>query len=222
MERIFDGEVYDIIAQPNGMVFAYCKDTIEDNVIVRYKMFSFETGTLSDVAKNIYQLSKYGSNYRAITTLCNNYVSARSVFLPSGKVFVLEDNGRAVLFDEDGLPVWTGELLYRGNPPSDIVFHRNSIWGSFPDTNVLLRFNLSTMREELRIGGNTSPFNKPSKLFVEGDEVYICNNGSDKIIKINLNSYNVSDYMEFTEPVYSYLKCKNGEFFLMESGIYKL
>lgn len=222
MERLFAGRVCEMVAQPNGIVFSYCKDEIDNHMVVSYKMISFDTRTITDVAKNIYWLSKFGCNYRAVVSLCSNYVTSRALVLPTGRVFMTEDNGRAILFDSEGMPLWTGEMLYRGNVPSDIAIYKNALWACYSDSNVLLRFNLSTMREELRIGGNSSPFDKPHSLFVDGDEVVISNLGSNKLIKVNLDNYNVSDFLEFTEPVYSYLKVRNFEFVLMESGIYAL
>lgn len=222
LERLFTGKVYEMVAQPNGIVFSYCKEVIDSRVVVGYKMISFDTKTVTDVAKNIYWLSKFGCNYRAIVSLCNNYVTSRSLVLPTGRVFMTEDNGRAILFDTEGMPLWTGELTYRGNIPSDIGIYKNALWACYADSNVLLRFNLSTMREELRIGGASSPFEKPFSMFVDGADVVISNLGSNKLIKVNLDTYNVSDFLEFNEPVYSYLNVKNNEFVLMESGIYSL
>lgn len=222
LEHLFAGKVYDMVAQPNGIVFSYCKKELDDNVLVGYKMLSFETRTITDVAKNIYWLSKFGCNYRAVVSLCNNYITTRSLVLPTGRVFTIESNGRAILFDSEGMPLWTGELTYRGNVPSDIVIYKNALWACYSASNVLLRFNLSTMREELRIGGNSSPFDKPASMFVDEDEVIISNLGSNKLIKVNLDTYNVADFMEFTEPIYSYLKVRDFQFVLMESGIYSL
>ena len=222
LECLFAGKVYEMVAQPNGIVFSYCKEVIDSRVVIGYKMISFDTKTITDVAKNIYWLSKFGCNYRAVVSLCNNYVTARSLVLPTGRVFMSEDNGRAILFDSEGMPLWTGELTYRGIVPSDIAIYKNALWASYSSSNVLLRFNLSTMREELRIGGNSSPFNKPHSMFLDGDEAIISNLGSNKLIKINLDTYNVTDFLEFNEPVHSYLKVKNFQFLLMESGIYAL
>ncbi|MBO5020366.1 MAG: hypothetical protein J6D52_06860, partial [Clostridia bacterium] len=174
------------------------------------------------VAKNIYLLSKFGSNYRASSELCNNYVTARSAVLPSGRVFLCSDNGNAYLIDGDGLPVWSGDFKYKGNAPADIAIHKNSLWACYNKSGVLLRFNLNTMREELRIGGEKSPFNKPSDIFVSGDNAIISSVGSNKLLKVDLNSYNVKEYKEFTEPVYSYVKIKNYEFALLKSGLYVL
>ena len=102
MERLFAGKVYEMVAQPNGIVFSYCKENLDNKARVRYQMISFDTKTVTEVAKNIYQLSKFGSNYRAVASLCSNYVSARALVLPTGRVFMIEDNGRAVLFDDEG------------------------------------------------------------------------------------------------------------------------
>ena len=222
MERIFSGEVYDIVPQAGGLVFSHRKEAVGEWLVINYKMISFDTGRMTDVAANIYQLSKFGSNYRAVVALCSNYIKARALVLPSTRVLLSEENGAATLFDSDGVPVWQGDMLYRGNAPSDIAAYNNAIWASYPKNNVLLRFNDSTMREELRIGGSSSPFSRPFDIFVDGDSAVISNIGSNKLVKVDLNSYTVSDYKEFTEPVYSYAHIRNYEFVLMESGLYVL
>lgn len=220
MKQIFSGEVYEILPLSNGIIFSYCKDIVDENVIVAYKMISFDNGRFTDVAKNIYMITKFGNNYKAVASFCENYITVKSLVLPNGKVFLLEPDGSAALIDNDGTPVWTGSLTYRSSAPSDIVLYNNALWASYPECNVLLRYNLSTMREELRIGGNNSPFNKPRDLFVEGDKVMVSNQDSKKLIEINLNSYTVFEYQEFEEPLYQYIKVGDNRFVLLESGLY--
>ena len=87
---------------------------------------------------------------------------------------------------------------------------------------MLLRFNIASMREELRIGGNISPLNAPTDIFIDGDYAVITSSGDKKLIKINLNSYAVKDFKEFEEPVYSYKKVKDFELCLCKSGLYLL
>ncbi|MBR4073762.1 MAG: hypothetical protein IKK24_07450 [Clostridia bacterium] len=222
MERIFGGEIYDIIPQLNGIVFSYCKDKDDEHILVSYKMLSLDTGRITDVAKNIYQLSKFGSNYRTITTYFENHIAVRSIVHPNGKVFVCDRDGRAILFGNDGEPLWEGSLIYRGRAPSDIAFNKNSIWCCYSETNLMLRFNILTMREELRIGGAKSPFSSPKSLFVQEDIATVSNPESNKLIKVNLSNYEVEDYKEFTESVYAYIKVKDKEFVVMESGLYTL
>lgn len=220
MEQLFSGEVYDIIPQANGLVFSHLKEAIEDRVIINYKMISFDTGRMTDIAANIYQLSKFGSNYRSAVALCKNFIKAKALVLPSGRVLLTEENGAAALFDDDGSVAWQGDMLYRGGAPADIAAHKSSIWASFPQSNVLLRFNPATMREELRIGGIRSPFNKPYDIFIDGDCATVSNIGSNKLVRVDLGSYAVSDYKEFSEPVYSYAHIQKYEFVLLESGLY--
>lgn len=220
MKKIFSGRVYDILPISNGIIFSYRKDIIDSSTVVSYKMVTFDNGRFTDVAKNIYQLTKFGNNYRAVASLCENYITAKSIVLPNSKVFLLDDNGTARLLDTDATPVWTGELKYRGFNATDIALYKSTLWASFSDCNVLLRYNLSTMREELRIGGNKSPFNKPEGLFVDGDGVMISNSGSGKLTEVNLNSYSVFEYEEFGEAVHQYVKVGDNRFAVLDSGLY--
>lgn len=220
MKQIFSGEVYEILPLSNGIIFSYCKEVVDDNVIVAYKMISFDNGRFTDVAKNIYMLSKFGNNYKAVAAFSENYITVKSLVLPNGKVFLLEPDGSAALLDNDATPLWTGSLSYRSSAPSDIVLYNDALWASYPDCNVLLRYNISTMREELRIGGNNSPFSKPRSLFVDGDKVMVSNQESKKLIEINLNTYTVFEYQEFEEPLYQYVKVGDNCFALLESGLY--
>lgn len=220
MKKVFSGEVYEVLPISNGVIFSYCKDVVDQSTVVAYKMITFDNGRFTDIAKNIYLLTKFGNNYKAVAAICDNYITAKSIVLPNSKVFLLSADGEARLLGADALPVWTGELKYRGCNATDIALYKNALWASFADCNVLLRYNLTAMREELRIGGNKSPFDKPSGLFVDGDTVMVSNVGSSKLIEVNLNTYSVFDYEEFSEPVRQYVKVGENRFAVLDSGLY--
>lgn len=220
MKKVFSGEVYEVLPISNGIIFSYCKDVIEENTLVSYKMITFDNGRFTDIAKNIYLLTKFGNNYKAVAALCGNYITTKSIVLPGSKVFLLSEDGTAQLLGADAAPVWTGELKYRGAAATDIALYKNALWASFADCNVLLRYNLTAMREELRIGGNKSPFNKPSGLFIDGDTVMVSNVGSSKLIEVNLNTYSVFEYEEFSEPVRQYVRVGENRFVVLNSGLY--
>jgi hypothetical protein len=137
-------------------------------------------------------------------------------------VFLLLNDGTAKLIDTDFSVIWQGNFNYRDVPAADIVVHKNAVWATFPDCNVLLRYNLSTMREELRIGGLKSPFDKPRNMFLEGSNVTICNKGSKKLTKVNLDTFLVLDGEAFTEEVVQYLKTDIYRFVVLKSGLYML
>jgi len=220
MKQIFEGEVYEILPLTNGILFSYRKDTVDENIIVAYKMISFDTGRFTDVAKNVYLITKFGHNYKSVVTNCDNYITVKSIVLPNGKVFLLSSDGKAQLLDNNATPIWSGNLIYRACAPTDMLLHNNALWASYADCNVILRYNLATMREELRIGGAKSPFDKPRAMFLEGDNAMICNQGSQKLLQINLNTYSVLEYESFEEPVYQYVNVANNRFVVLESGLY--
>ena len=220
MKEIFQGEVYEILPLPNGIIFSYCKDVVDGQIVVSFKMLSFDTGRFTDVAKNIYLLTKFGNNYKEVIKNCDNYITVKSIVLPNGKVFLMTSDGMAQLIDTDAVAIWKGMLTYRSTTASDIVLYKNTLWASYSECNVMLRYNLNNMREELRIGGKNSPFNKPKNLFVEGESVIVSNQGSQKLTQVNLESYVVLDCEEFPEPVKQYVKVKDYRFVILNSGIY--
>ena len=221
MEQLFSGTVYEILPTQGGIIFSYANKEFDDGVVgISYKMISFDSRRITDVAKNIYMINKFGNNYKAIEPLCENYVTVKSIVLPGGKVFLLHDDGKAQLVDADGEPLWTGSLIYRNNIPSDILLFDDGLWAVYEKGNVLLRYNLSTMRTELRIGNATSPFDGPCDLFEENGEVIVCNKNSRKILSINLSNYNVLEFEQFEEPLLQYVSVKGYRFITLESGLY--
>ena len=220
MQKIFEGEIFEILPLSNGIIFSYCKDVVDENIMVAYKMISFENGRFTDVAKNVYLVTKFGNNYKAVAEQCDNYITVKSILLPNGKVFLMQTDGTAKLLDTDATPIWTGSLIYRSCTPTDIILHNNALWVSYADCNVLVRFNLSTMREELRIGGAKSPFAKPRDMFLEGDNAMVSNQGSQKLVNINLKEYTVEDCEEFQEPLYQYVNVAGNRFVVLQSGLY--
>lgn len=221
MQQIFAGEIYDMIKKPGGLVFSYLEDVIDDNFLVKFKMLDADTNAVTDIAKNVYLLAKFGSNYRHAVKLVDNFITVKAINLPSGKLFLCEKSGACFLFDGDGSILWTGGILYKEEAPSDIALYDNCVWASFKESNVLIRFNLATMREELRIGGARSPFSGPRSIFIEENIATVSNTRSNSLTKVNLDTYSVEQYYEFNQSVREYAKVDNREFVLLESGIYQ-
>ena len=216
MKQIFDGKVYEVLPKSDGLIFPYQKAVVDEGDIVWYKMLSFENSLLSDVSETIYWNMKFGSNYPVAVKLCKNFVAEKALILPDGRTLICNENGQVFIIDTDGMINISGEIRYRDAAPSGIAFYNNSIWASFKEHNVLIRFNINTMRAELRIGGKTSPFEHPENIFIDGEWAYVCNKGSNKIIKVNLESYSVDDYYSFEEPIYAYIKSGSYESVLLE------
>ena len=222
MKKLFDGEVYEVLPLRDGIIFSYCKESDNENVLVAYRMLSFDNGRFTNVENDIYLITKFGNNYRAVSSLCDNYIKVKSIVLPSGKVFLMRPDGTTQLVDNDATPIWTGTLSYRSEFSSDITLHNNMLWAVYPGCDVLLSYNLSTMKPELRIGGKNSPFKRPKSISMNGDCINVCNLDAKSIIEVNLTNYKTREIITFDEPVYQYLEVSGNRFALLESGLYYL
>lgn len=220
MKKIFEGKVYEVMPKTDGIIFPYQKAVVEQGDIVWYKMLSFENSNMTDVSETVFWNIKFGSNYPAALKLCQNFVSMKSIILPNGRLFLCDEKGQVFIIDNDGQIGVAGELKYRDEAPSAIALYKNNIWASFANSNVLIRFNINTMRVELRIGGKNSPFNVPKNIFVDSNFAYVCNNGTNNIVKVDLENYSVDEYYNFEEGVHSFIKSGNYEFVLLDSGLY--
>lgn len=222
MKPVFEGKVYEVLPLNNGVMFSYCKEIVNEKINVSYKMVSFDDGRIIDITKNVFLGEKFGTNYPEVIKNCEHYITDKVIHLPSGKLLIHSTNGVLKLIDTDAAIAWEGKLTYREANASDIVIYKNSLWACFKNCDILLRYNLNTMREELRIGGNKSPFKQPRKMYLDGENVYVSNMGSKKINRVNLESYTVDDEFEFEEEVMQYLKVDIYRFVVLKSGLYMI
>ena len=223
MKTVFEGEILHVIPMEKGIIITYCEKHTETQLSVAFKMISFETGKVTNVAKNIYQLSKFGAAYRLFVEQTKNYLTCTVVPLPSEKMLIMELDGQLKLLETDSTVLWSGQLLYKNAPPTSVALFENKLWACYAEHNVIVRYNINTMREELRIGGGAnSPFRQPSHIFVKENKGYVCNPGTLQILKVDLNTYDLEPYKEFTSPVKQYLEVDGYAFVVMESGIYLL
>lgn len=220
MKEIFSGEVYEMIEKPDGLIFSHLYEVLADGLYIKFKMLDAVSGTISDISKNVYFLAKFGSNYHSVVKMVDNYITVKSINLPSGKLFLCEQSGNCYLIDGDGSILWTGSILYKDEAPSGIALYDNCIWACFKSSNALIRFNLATMREELRIGGERSPFSGPRGIFICENTAVISNTLSNSLTKVNLDNYTVEHYYDFKESVKEYVKIGGYEYVLLDNGIY--
>lgn len=223
MKTVFEGEILHVIPMDKGIIITYCEKRTDTQLSVAFKMISFETGKVTNVAKNIYQLSKFGASYRLMAEQTNNYLTCKVIALPSEKMLIIELDGTLKLLESDSTVLWSGQLLYKNAPPTSLALFENKLWTCYAEHNVVVRYNINTMREELRIGGGTSSvFKQPSDIFIKHNIGYVCNPGTLQVLTLNLNTYDLEVYKEFTAPVKQYLEVDGYSFVVMENGVYLL
>lgn len=222
MNKITAHKALSMIALPNGIMYAYCIEKSDNIMKVGYKMISFESGKISNVSKSIFTLTKFGAAYKAFEGSIKNYLSCSTVLLENGQIFVVELDGSALMIDSDGTELWSGKLLYQSSTPSAITVTDGSLWASYAAKNVIVKYNLQNLREELRVGGEHSVFDVPINLFPAGKKLFVCNSGNNEIWKLDVSDYSTEKYYEFKEPLIDYTFVGKYEIVALESGIYLL
>lgn len=225
MKQLFSEQIYDILEVEHGFIVVYKRAEVEDKVVVSYKSVSLEDGVVTQRTRADYEYVKYGENFSAATFNSGNFVNNSCVKLENGRLFAVSVDGEAKIIDNEGNTEWEGTIRYKGSGPSSIAGYGHTLWASFADKNALIRFNLRTMREELRIGGSAdSAFSKPKGMWVDepAGKLIVCNAEGKNILEVNMKTYTVVERAVFDEPVHKYLRIGDKEFVILESGLYML
>ena len=222
MNLIMGDSAFSIHSLPDGFLYSYCIEKTEEHYKVGYKMVSFESGKVSNVTKSIYMLTKFGADYKKFEDRIKNYLTCFSILMEGGRTFVIERDGTATLFGPEGEEQFSGVFLYQNTPPGGVAVYGNTLWVSYPEHNVLIRHNLNTLREELRIGGKHSPIKGASSLFAAGTKLFICSEETSSIWKMDTTTYQTELYFQFEEQIKDYMFINKYEIASLSSGIYLL
>ena len=225
MNRLFSEQIYDILEYDSGIIFVYRRGEVEDKVVVSYRSVSLSNGIVTNRTRADYEYVKFGENYGKINPQVSNFITNSCVKLENNRVFLVSPTGEAKIFDDEGYVEWQGTVKYKNSGPSAIAHHGHTLWASFADRNALIRFNLRTMREELRIGGSAdSSFKGPEGLWVNepAGKLIVCNSKANNILEVDMKTYAVHERAVFDEPVHKYLSVGKREFVVLDSGLYLL
>ena len=222
MDIISPHKALSLLALPAGFVFAYPFEISTDSMKVGYKMVSFDTGKISNVTGNVYTLTKFGPEYKLFKDNIKNFISCLSAVFDDGRVFTVEKDGTAALYDNTGSKIYDGKLMYQNTVPSSIASAGDTLWAAYSEKNTIVKYNVNSMREELRIGGSASQFVGPCSIFPAGNKLFVCNSETCDIWKIDTTNYKTELYYEFEEPLLDYKFIDKYEIVCLESGIYLL
>lgn len=225
MKKLFSEQIFDIVEVEHGFIVVYKRAEAEGKVVVSYKSVSLDDGVVTQRTRADYEYVKYGENYPKITFTSGNFVNNNCVKLDNGRYFAVSIDGEAKIIDAEGNMEWEGTIKYKNAGPSSIAGFGHTLWASFAEQNALIRFNLRTMREELRIGGSVdSAFASPKGIWVDepAGKLIVCNTKGKNILEVNMKTYTVVEKAVFDESVHKYLKIGEKEFVILDSGLYML
>ena len=138
MKLIAKDNVFSLHPLPDGFLYSYLIEKEDAQITVGYKMVSFSSGKISNVTKNVYMLTKFGSAYKSFIEKIKNYLTCFAIPLENGDCFVIELDGCATLFGAEGEEVWSDRLRYKKTAPGGVAVNGNTIWISFTESNVLI------------------------------------------------------------------------------------
>lgn len=225
MKKLFSDDIYDILDFDGGFIVVYRRNEVEDKIVVSYKSVRLDDGTVSSRTRADYEFIKFGEVYPKVGLQSSEFITCSCAKLDGGGVFIVTKEGDAKIVDRDGFTEWQGTIRYKDCGPSAVAHEGHTLWASFPDRNALIRFNLRTMREELRIGGsNDSSFSGPKGLWINEPEgqLVVCNSKARNILEVNMKTYTVRERASFDEPVHRYIRVDGREFAVLDSGLYLL
>ena len=223
MKRILNVNVIDMVPCSRGLIFVK-RDAMPDGTN-KVSFFSFDafSGEITTVTKSVYLLNKFGMAYEQVSSRLGDFISCETAKLPNHHTIVIYPTGEMGYFDEAGRIIKTGDLYYNNAPARDAAFDGSCIWSVVPQRNAVIRYSIAAQKTVMRIGGDdNTAFNMPISVTCCGDELFVCNRGSCEIRKIDIRTLDVSDDLEFQEPVNKYFRFKDKEIVVLDSGIYEL
>ncbi len=222
MKKVFGDEVLEVCPINDGIVAAYRCDEDDEKITIGFRKIDFLSGEVTNIQKSYYMIAKFGAQYKIAENIVGNYLTCSAEALQGDELIIVEKDGAAHILDGNGEETKTARLRYKGEPPKSIAVTGKYLWASFPVDDSIVRFNLKTLREELRLGGHPSTFSQPEGIFARGDDLYVCNSGSNTIYRISISSYAVDEYISFEESVHGYMCSGVYEFVWLDSGFYLL
>ena len=221
MELILAKEANGIFAS-KGKLYFY------DKV---HRFFEYDFNTKNEIDPEEYFKLRFGSAYRAVL---KHYGLSTSLSLLSG---ILEDgsvithffqNSWFYKFNNEGKMVWKTEKIGNFDTVYAIAIERNSIWCAFPTNHTIKRYSLETFEEEVSIGDEepwsfkAEVFDHPEDVYINRDTLYVSDMGNKRVCKVDLKTYEVTEYLKFNEHVWGYMVCGGRELVFLDSGVYVL
>ena len=220
MKKLLPQGILHLFPVQDGFIFVAQEGEVDEKSIVAYKKCDLVKGVVEPITRGTYLISKFGNSYEHFEDNPEDYVTCKTVSISDDRLFVLHTDGRAEIYDINGVPAWDGKLLYKGTPAQNVIAGPHSLWASFSAAGAIKKYSLRTMHEELRIGGNNDTFQEPDGMWIESDFLLVCCAKAQKIIRVDLNTYTLEDYETFPEPVRQYIKVLSYEIVLLDSGVY--
>ncbi len=222
MQKIFSADILDIIPAETGFIYA-CRESDGYQNTAGFFSYDIEADVFERLSIKDYIAAKFGSEGFDLARSLGDFVTCTLRGLsPTSNIASFSD-GTVKLFDNYGFITDTKKIRYLGYPACSAEPVGRDLWMAVPEANAVINYSLKYDRIEFRIGGpKESAFSHPASLSLYDDRLYVCCENSFSIKTVDLDTYSVSGFYVFNEPVSKYFRINGSEFALLKSGLFKL
>lgn len=223
MIQIFGENCIHIMRTEDGFAAVFNTAREDGKPELGFKRVSVREDTARDIDKDYFKLLKFGFDYADVKAQIDNYLFSICKPVDKQHRFIVEADGTAKILDRQGNLTSKGNFSYQDHAPVDIAIGENVVWASYPELNTAVRYNLSTLRQELRIGGAQSKvLHAPNGLLLQDQQLYICNAAENQILLLDTVNFTVQEHLGFGEPVYQYIRIDGFNIVRLKSGVYRV
>jgi hypothetical protein len=222
MQKIFSADILDIFPCETGFIYA-CREFDGSGDTAGFFTYDITADIFERISIRDYIAEKFGGEGFELAKNLGDFVTCTLRGLSPTSNIASYNDGTIKIFDNYGFISDTKKVKYLNYPARSPEPYGRDLWMAVPEANAVINYSLKYDRIEFRIGGpKESAFSHPASLSLYDGCLYVCNENSFSIKTIDLDTYKVSGFYVFNEPVSRYFKAGKSEFVLLKSGLYKL
>lgn len=194
----------------------------QDNIHTRY--YRYNKLRIESITKEEYSIYEYGINYIDIIKYFGNRPTQRSIGNDGSLYLCFFRESKIYKFGKNGSLIRIYKTMGCYDTIYDIVVENNSIWCAYPTSHTIKRFSLETEELEVVVSegsigdDNGTIFCYPESIVKYKNNLYVADMGNKRVCKINLDSYEVQEYLKFDLPIFGYERTKDMEFVWLNSS----
>ncbi|MGH4124373.1 MAG: hypothetical protein ACREV6_15730 [Clostridium sp.] len=206
------------------------KDCMVNHDTCKNVYYKHDLNKINEISENQYLKIKYGENHDKILKYFENAEPECITLLDGSQILSYYQESIIKRFDNKGdlIKIDKGNVLSNFEVLYSIEVDGNSIWGAFPTAHVIRKSCILTGEEEMSIGycdyinDKSYPLCYPEHIIKYDNYLYISDMGSKRILRLDLNNYELDEYKKLNERVWAYGRIGKNEVVELESGMYIL
>ncbi len=217
--ELIDINGWDLIADGGFLYFQRINDDLGKDI----SFHKFDLTNISSISEDEFNIAKFGVNHSKFLPLIGTNTDS-AVKLNDGSLICTGFKDYFFYFiDKNGNIKNKRDDIGFDNVYSFDIDKNNNIWFAIPTADYVGQFSLEKSAEIFHLGEkyeNNKPLSLPEDVKIYNDHAYISDTNNHRILKINTETKEWTEYFKFNEPTWEYRQYENKEIVRLESGLY--